>query len=510
LPRQRPETWLGETLSANTAEAEALDAAAGRIPGTKDLRDFSRTMGYQNKNFHEEWLHHYQSGRSFILLAPRGHAKSTTGQEYLLWRIARNPNIRIIIISSTYELAKGLAFSLKLELETKFPWLVKGAAKWGEKGMFVSRSEISKDPTIRIASMEGVEPGPRADLIWGDDVVGENNSASELQRQKIHTIFNKVLMPMLEPNGQTFLTGTPYHFGDLYSQLEKEDSWQVYRYTAIQKDDSALWPERFPILCSRSEHSGNCCLTFIRRQLGTPIFNNQYLCDPSGLVGRLLKLGWLEPYYDPPLPGDLVVVQGIDLAVSEKETADYTAIATIGYSPSLQKIWVMDIWRGQVDFPTQLRMIRQKAVDYRPSAIVIETNVYQKVLATQLQASTMLPIMGIVTVKDKIQRILGNLSPHFESKKLLVRRDMHEFISEYLEFPDSAHDDMLDALEFAVNYVANSAWNKMAIYSGSGATFGRPKGAISLLRKDKDRFLGGPDWWLGREAPKLRKTGSQK
>jgi len=496
-------------LWANTAEAEALDIAAGRIPVPKDLLDFSRTMSYQNKDFHEEWLRHYQSGRSFILLAPRGHAKSSTGQEYLLWRIAQNPNIRIIIISSTYELAQGLAFSLKLHLETKFPWLVKGAAKWGEKGMFVSRSEISKDPTIRVASMEGVEPGPRADLLWGDDVVGENNSASELQRQKIHTIFNKVLMPMLEPNGQAFLTGTPYHFGDLYAKLEKEDSWQVYRYTAIQRDGSALWRERFPILCSRSEHSGNCCLTFIRQHLGTPIFNNQYLCDPSGLVGRLLKLEWLNPYYDA-TPHDMEIVQGVDLAVSEKETADYTAIVTVGYSPSLQKIFLLNIWRKQVSFPEQIKAIKEQAATYQPKAIVIETNVYQKVLAIQLQTTTFLPIMGKVTVKDKVQRIIGNLSPHFESKRLVVRRDMGDFLSEYLEFPDGTHDDMLDALEFAVTYIADSAWNKIAQYSGSGAVFGRPKGAISLLGKEKDRFLGGPDWWLGREAPKLKKTGFQK
>jgi predicted phage terminase large subunit-like protein len=195
------------------------------------------------------------------------------------------------------------------------------------------------------------------------------------------------------------------------------------------------------------------------------------------------------------------IVQGVDLAISEKQTADYTAIATVGYSPSLEKIYVINFWRGQVSFPEQLKAIKEQASIYRPKAVVIETNVYQKVLATQLQTSTMLPIMGKVTVKDKIQRILGNLSPHFESKKLVVRRDMHDFLSEYLEFPDGSHDDMLDALEFAVSYIADSNWNKMAQYSGSGAAFGRPKGTMTLQPKDKDRFLGTSDWWLGKERP---------
>ncbi len=478
---------------------EQVDAHRAEID--LSLVDFSATLGYLNKPFHNEWLNLYESGQTFVLEAPRGHAKSTTGQEYVLSRIVKDPNIHVIIISSTYELASGLAFSLKLQLEARFPWLVKGAAKWGEKGMYVARTSIDKDPTIRVASMEGVEPGPRADLIWGDDVVSENNSSSDLQRQKIHRIFNKVLMPMLEPDGQAMLTGTPYHFGDLYAALEKEDGWKLIRYKAIQDDGSALWPERFPILCGRTEHQANCCLTFIRHRLGTPIFNDQYLCDPSGLVGKLLKLEWLEPYYNPPIPGDLEIVQGIDLAISEKETADYTAIVTVGYSPAVQKIYVLDIWRGQVDFPTQIKTIVSKAADYHPKAIVIETNVYQKVLATQLQASTLLPIMGKVTVRDKVQRILGSLSPHFESKHLVVRRDMADFISEYLEFPDSTHDDMLDALEFAVSYIADSVWNKLAQWQGSGATFGKPKGLTDLPGKDKDRFLGGSDWWLGKDKP---------
>jgi hypothetical protein len=68
--------------------------------------------------------------------------------------------------------------------------------------------------------MEGVEPGPRVDLIWGDDVVSENNSKSQLQRDKMHTIFNKVVTPMLEPNGQILLTGTPYHFPNMYARLK--------------------------------------------------------------------------------------------------------------------------------------------------------------------------------------------------------------------------------------------------------------------------------------------------
>jgi len=499
LPQRRPIQLLEDIHKENEGYLSLIQAEAQRTKIADSARGFSESLGYDNKPFHNEWYDLFQSYTSFILEAPRGHAKSTCGRNYMLWRIVQNPDIRIIILSSTYELAKGLAFDLKLQIEQRFHWLVEGSEKWGDKGMYVNRPTISKDPTIRVSSMEGIEPGPRADIIWGDDVVGEENSRSDLQRKKIHIKVTKVLMPMLEPNGQAFFTGTPYHFGDEYATLERE-GWRLIRYKAIQDNGTALWKERYPLDCGLERNDKkNCCLKHIRITLGTPIFNDQYLCDPSGLVGRFLKLDWLEPYYDVP-PGDMEIVQGIDLAISEKETADYTAIATVGYSPSLQKIYVLNLWRDQVDFPAQLKAIKAQAETYRPSAIVIETNVYQKVLATNLQQTTMLPIMGRVTVKDKVQRVMGTLSPYFENKKLVVRRDFYEFISEYLEFPDGSHDDMLDALEFAVGYIVESRWNEMAKYTGSGAQFGKPQGSIASKRKDPDRVLGGA-WWLGGEKP---------
>src|SRR5713226_9040877 len=103
-----------ETLRLDwNRQASANENVKHREQTTMPLISFSETLGYLNKPFHREWLDLYQSGQSFVLEAPRGHAKSTTGQEYCLWRIVRDPNIHIIIISSTYELASGLAFSLK-------------------------------------------------------------------------------------------------------------------------------------------------------------------------------------------------------------------------------------------------------------------------------------------------------------------------------------------------------------------------------------------------------------
>src|SRR5207249_12171330 len=98
-----------------------------------------------------------------------------------------------------------------------------------------------------------------------------------------------------------------------YARWAKE-GWKTYRYRALDDKGQPLFPERYSLEVLAKK----------QQEIGTPVFNCQYQLDPSGLVGRLLKLGWLEPYYDTAV-GDRGVVQGVDLASSETETADYTA-----------------------------------------------------------------------------------------------------------------------------------------------------------------------------------------
>jgi len=108
-------------------------------------------------------------------------------------------------------------------------------------------------------------------------------------------------------------------------------------------------------------------------EMGTAFFNCQFKLDPKGLVGRLLKEKWLEPYYDL-APGDLEIVQGVDLAISERETADYTAIVTVGYSATAKTIFVLDCYRAHLSFPEQVKALIRQAQTFNPSRIIVEVN----------------------------------------------------------------------------------------------------------------------------------------
>ena len=72
-------------------------------------------MGYYGCQ--HEWTKHFGETR-FFHAAPRDHGKSHIYSYLLpLWEIVRNPNIRITLVSKTFELACRFIGSIKAELE---------------------------------------------------------------------------------------------------------------------------------------------------------------------------------------------------------------------------------------------------------------------------------------------------------------------------------------------------------------------------------------------------------
>ena len=73
----------------------------------------------------------------------------------------------------------------------------------------------------------------------------------------------------------------------------------------------------------------------------------------------------------------------------------------------------------------------------------METVAYQKSLAQELRRLSLLPIININTSKDKVTRAMRR-SANFENHKVY---DLEECL---LLFPEVDHDDLFDALDFAM------------------------------------------------------------
>ena len=141
---------------------------------------------------------------------------------------------------------------------------------------------------------------------------------------------------------------------------------------------------------------------------------------------------------------------GVDPAISQKSTADFFSLVTVGIDGT-GNIYVLDIVREHLTFDKQIEMIKRKHDEWQPLIIGIEKVAYQEALIQQVRKEyPNIRIREIHTGTDKVSRAY-NRSGLFENSKVFVRRDMHLFIDELVLFPDAKHDDQFDAFDFALD-----------------------------------------------------------
>ena len=400
-------------------------------------------LGYTVAPHHTSIFRHQILNDITLNLAPRGFGKSTIGDiSYCIWRICQDRDIRILIVSNTQRQAEAFIREIKTQFETNeklnsFYGGFLDTKKWTESELTVAgRKSVKKEATLTALGASGAVISKHFDIIIADDIIDFENARTQLQRQKLKDWYYSSLLPTLEPGGELHILGTRYHPLDMYQDLMDTKEYSIQIQCAIQKDGLSLWEEKFSI-----EE-----LLRKKGEAGSIIFNMQYQNDIElAKQGHIFRYEWLQ-WYDE-IPRDLKIYQGVDLAISDKETADYFVICTIGLAAD-NNIYILDMSRARLSFKAQIELIKKKAEEWQPIRIGIETNQYQKALAQELIRTTQAPIKELMTEKDKVSRAQRR-SAEFENGRVFLRKDMHLFIDELVLFPDAVHDDMVDAYDFA-------------------------------------------------------------
>ena len=276
------------------------------------------------------------------------------------------------------------------------------------------------------------------DCILADDLIDEENSRTEGQREKTREWFWRSLMPTLEPHGRIHVLGTRYHFADLYGVLIEGDFAACHQVVkALPDDGTTPWPEKFTVEWLEDR----------RRSMGTLLFNSQYQNDVEAMKGRLFKSEWLR-WFDV-VPTGLRIYQGVDLAISQKETADYFAHVTIGVDAQ-KNVYVLDAIQRRLTFKAQTDFIIERQRQWHPIKLLVEAVAYQAAQVDELRRAGVYAI-PVKTTKDKVTRFL-RLAARFEAGMVFLRRGMQdELLEQLLMAPEGRHDDLVDALEFAVS-----------------------------------------------------------
>lgn len=439
-----------------------------------------------------------------IVAAPRGHGKTARlSQLHTLHALLYGRERFIILISATDDNAKDALKPLKLALETNellradFGDLVGSsyfpAQTWNDnnltlcwpsdsvhKGVRSERPGIEKTSAIIARGVEsklrGLRHGAfRPSLIILDDAESEENVTTEHQRSEILKWLYAEAAPMLDPrHGKLIVVGTVLHFDSLLAKLlKREDVYHTRIYRALKEDGTPLWPDMFPLTK----------LEQIRTERGSRYFAQEYMNNPAAEGERVFRPEWFRPYTSDEVFFDdgrhcwiwrdqpLRVFQGIDPAISEKQRADDFARITIGVTQAADII-VLEALGCHLDFPAQLKAVEQGYLDWAPERIGIEEVGFQRALRQQLLRERFLPLkaLNVGPLTAKSTRII-EMDTHFEAGKVYIRKalpdeagspdfsgtlpwrihhSMVRFFEQAVQYPDGAHDDLLDAMQLAL------------------------------------------------------------
>lgn len=417
------------------------------------------------------------------IIAPRGHAKSTkTSVLFPLRRTLFNPRDReqlIIVISEAQ--AQSIAFlniiGWNLEHNPKiqhyFGNLV--GPKWREDELVTSNGVriLARGTGQRVrGSVSGREGVTRPNLIILDDFESETNSGTPESIDKNKKWITRAVEPSLADDGEMVAIGTIISERAYLATIQRDPSWEVLFFQALMNEDCSgpgdipIWPERFSYdrlmkikeSCeARGEGASfwqeymNVCIDK-DRQIFKPEWFGKYH-DQFAIVENIQPVLIRQETDMPDMCIPLHVSVGVDLAISESHSADYTVIMVMGTDPDGKK-YVLDYWRERCgDVIEIVDQIFKMCYDYRADQLNIETVQFQQAVANLFykQMHERGHYIGLTETKPRTSKDarIKSLQPIYASRMVHHRPWMTQLEQELETYPGSAHKDLLDALWLA-------------------------------------------------------------
>lgn len=421
-----------------------------------------------------------RENNKIIIEAPREHAKSSVFTvAYPLWELYRDQNKRIIIISSTKDVAESFLQEITQNLENNQELvddlgtlIPERKEKWTDDKIIIQRDALYKDPSISVVGLGGAILSKRADIIILDDVLNIMNTQTQLQRQKTLDWFTKIIYPILVPGGRLVMIGTVFHENDLLETYLKSDSFDVklkYKSIIDEENKIVLWEARhnFESLMDKKNTQGSVAFNLA--------YQNTILSDEFALIKRAWveeaknkgsNLGLFNSLEDvrKKFPG-IRIVAGVDLQSSKKKTSDFFAIHIVGFLRNGMRITINLIRLQGLSMSEQEAYIIGQYEKFNPELVFVESNNYQVMLVRDLIEKTSLPVVSFTTTKEKHDLDVGinSLGVLLENGKWIIpsnndtlqkAQNVEYLVNGLVGFdPDMHTEDLVMAMWFGNNAV---------------------------------------------------------
>ena len=392
--------------------------------------------GKEPRFIHPSMTYEQAATNRILINVPPEHAKSTVLTiNYVTYRLAIDPNIRIIIVSKTQGMARKFLSAIKTRLS--HPNWTKMQMAFGPNGGYKAdsptwsadmiylgsgRDSGEKDPTVQALGFGSQIYGARADLIILDDVV-MNANAHEWEKQ-IEWL-QKEVITRLGRHGKLLIVGTRVAPIDLYKMIRDGDQWtggkspftymampSVLEFDEDPKNWKTLWPWTDRAEGDKDEPNEQGLYPkwdgpslFTRRSEVAPsvwamVYQQEDVQSDSifsptivaGCVNGMRKRGPLKegtPGHPKNTQSTYTVI-GFDPAVTGR-----SAFVAVSYNRSDGRIYVLDCV-NMVDPSPQKEnaLIKEWVERFKPQEFRVEINAHQKYYAMDTELREYLASYG--------------------------------------------------------------------------------------------------------------------
>ncbi len=228
-----------------------------------------------------------------------------------------------------------------------------------------------------------------------------------------------------------------------------ELNFMAVRIPILDAEGKSAWEERWTADEIKAERDS------FRRMGKLDIWEREKMCIAISPETQLFKKQYFK-YYKPEEveTKNMNIFTTVDLAISEKESADYTVVCTVGVN-SENHWFVLDVNFGRWDPSKTMDAIFESVSRYKPIYVGMEKVAYQAALSHFIEKE--MPKRNVwFTVKDleakeKKEERIKAIQPRFKAGTVwfpMGASFLGELEGELLSFPKSLHDDLTDALAY--------------------------------------------------------------
>jgi predicted phage terminase large subunit-like protein len=400
----------------------------------------------------------------------RAHYKSTIITYALsIQNILNKPNVTIGIFSHTRPIAKAFLKQIKREFEgnevlkSLFPDVLwqhphKQAPKWSDDdGIIVKRTSNPKESTVEAwGIVDGQPTSKHFDIMVYDDVVtAESVNTPEMNKKTIARW--ELSLNLVSQEGVFRYIGTRYSFNDLYKVIMERKTAIPRIYPATKNGLMA----GEPVFLTEKQ------LAEKRKSFGLYTFSSQMLQNPVAGALQAFRKEWLR-FYEcrneriVQVSREMNVYILVDPASSKKKDSDYSVFAVIGCNKD-KNFYLLDMVRDRLNlterWETLLSLVkkwRPLIVGYEKYGMMADVEYIKEKQKDINYRFNIIEVGGKLAKEERIKR----LQPIFQAGRFYLPFKLERFNyegkhiklikqfieEEYLIFPSSVHDDVLDGI----------------------------------------------------------------